>query len=106
MELLPTLTRRPASEFVNAQERDYSDRGAVNSTANAGPGSLAVRVEQAIRATGYPALRNVEVCERQAVVVLAGPVPTYYLKQVAQAASLTVAGVGHVQNDLEVITLR
>lgn len=64
---------------------------------------LAERVEHALCATGYGALRgiNVSVCVR--LVILAGRVPSYYLKQVAQETALAVPGTHQVRNGLEVI---
>jgi osmotically-inducible protein OsmY len=65
--------------------------------------SLAERVERALRATGYPALRTIEVSVHCRRVVLKGRVPSYYMKQMAQAVTLAVAGVQELCNDVEVI---
>ena len=64
---------------------------------------LAERVERALHATGYMLLRNIEVAVQARVVTLAGRVPSYYLKQVAQTAALSVPGIHRIQNDLEVV---
>jgi osmotically-inducible protein OsmY len=66
---------------------------------------LAERVERALRATGYGPLRGVEVAVHARYVILGGRVPSYYLKQVAQATALTVSGARHVRNDLDVARL-
>jgi osmotically-inducible protein OsmY len=63
---------------------------------------LAERVERALRATGYMPLRGIEVIVQAQLVILAGRVPSYYLKQVAQATALAVPGAQQVRNDLEV----
>jgi osmotically-inducible protein OsmY len=63
---------------------------------------LAELVERALGATGYGPLRNIEVTANEQLVMLGGPVPSYYLKQVAQAAALAVVGVHQVQNNLVV----
>jgi osmotically-inducible protein OsmY len=63
---------------------------------------LAERVERALQATGYGSLRGIKVTVRARYVVLGGRVPSYYLKQVAQTTALTVPGVHHVRNDLDV----
>jgi osmotically-inducible protein OsmY len=63
---------------------------------------LAERVERALHATGQGALRGVDVTAHARNVVLSGRVPTYYLKQIAQATALAVPGVHQVRNDLEV----
>jgi osmotically-inducible protein OsmY len=63
---------------------------------------LAERIERALRATGYGSLRGLEVTVRAGYVTLGGRVPSYYLKQVAQTAALTVPGTCNVRNDLDV----
>jgi osmotically-inducible protein OsmY len=63
---------------------------------------LAECVERALRATGYGPLRDLRVTARERLIILAGRVPSYYLKQVAQAAALVVPGVHQVRNDLDV----
>ena len=59
-------------------------------------------VERALCATGYGSLRGIVVTVRGRVVILEGRVPSYYLKQVAQAAALAVAGGHQIRNDMEV----
>jgi osmotically-inducible protein OsmY len=63
---------------------------------------LAERVERALRATGYGPLRGIQVAVQARLVILGGRVPSYYLKQVAQATALAVAGAHQVRNDLDV----
>jgi osmotically-inducible protein OsmY len=63
---------------------------------------LAERVGRALAASGYGPLRDLEVTVQARLVILAGRVPSYYLKQVAQATALAVRGVERVRNDLEV----
>ena len=67
---------------------------------------LAERVERALRATGYGPLRAVVVSVSARVVILLGGVPSYYLKQMAQATALAVPGAHQVHNDLDVIPPR
>jgi osmotically-inducible protein OsmY len=64
---------------------------------------LADRVERALRATGYGPLRDVQVTADAWRVALEGRVPSYYLKQVAQATALSVSGVREVRNNLQVV---
>jgi hypothetical protein len=64
---------------------------------------LAERVQRALGATGYPPLRAIEIAVCSPLTVLRGRVPTYHLKQVAQAAAMAVAGIGAVRNDVEVV---
>jgi osmotically-inducible protein OsmY len=63
---------------------------------------LAEWVRLVLYATGYGSLRVVEVSVRAGVAYLGGRVPNYHLKQIAQTTALTVPGIEHVQNDLEV----
>jgi osmotically-inducible protein OsmY len=65
---------------------------------------LAERVERAVRATGYPSLRAIEVAASQRLIILRGRVPSYYMKQMAQAAAVAVPGVCDLRNDLDVVT--
>ena len=55
-----------------------------------------------LRATGYGPLRGIEVTVQARLVILGGRVPSYYLKQVAQAAAMAVPGARQVRNDLDV----
>jgi osmotically-inducible protein OsmY len=63
---------------------------------------LAERVERALSATGYAPLRGIAVTVQGRMVMLTGRVPSYYLKQLAQATALAVPGAKQVRNDLEV----
>jgi osmotically-inducible protein OsmY len=64
---------------------------------------LGQRVELALRATGYLPLRGVEVSIDGQRAILTGRVPSYYLKQIAQTAALSVPGVLDLRNDVQVI---
>jgi osmotically-inducible protein OsmY len=95
--LLILPTREPTGEA----------RGAVQATAGLLAQGLedlrlAERVERALRATGYGPLRGIEVTVHARLVILAGRVPSYYLKQVAQTTALSVTGAQQVHNNLEV----
>lgn len=63
---------------------------------------LAERIEQALHATGYGALRAIDVSVRARIVYLIGQVPSFYLKQIAQATALAIPGTHRIQNDLDV----
>jgi hypothetical protein len=60
----------------------------------------------AIRATGLPALRNIQIEIDRGTVVLWGRVPTYHQKQLAQAVAQKVEGVRGVANGIEVVCRR
>jgi osmotically-inducible protein OsmY len=64
---------------------------------------LTAKVESALSRTGYTSLRNLRVSARHSAVVLRGDVPTYHLKQVAQAAALAVPEVRELRNELTVV---
>ena len=57
---------------------------------------------EALHAKGHGSLRGIEVGVHARMVILNGPVPSYYLKQVAQETVLSVSGVDQVRNNLEV----
>jgi len=64
---------------------------------------VADRAEARLRGNPYLALRNV-TCEYQdGVLTLRGCLPSYHLKQVAQAAVAEVEGVARVENRIEVL---
>jgi osmotically-inducible protein OsmY len=64
---------------------------------------MAEGAERALRATGYMPLRAVQVSVCGRVIILQGRVPSYNLKQAAQAAALGVLGIEELRNDLEVV---
>jgi len=63
---------------------------------------LAERIERALHATGHSALRAIEVLVNDRIVRLAGRVPSYYLKQIAQVTALAIPGTHGIDNDLDV----
>jgi hypothetical protein len=63
-------------------------------------------IGQSLRETGYPALRTVEIRVSGGDIVLAGRVPTYHLKQLAQAAVQQFLQVRGIINSIEVINGR
>ena len=64
---------------------------------------VAEGVERTLRATGHISLRDVQVSVSGRVVIVQGRVPSYYLKETAQTAALSVLGVEQLRNDLEVV---
>jgi osmotically-inducible protein OsmY len=59
--------------------------------------------ERALRNSPYLALRNVTCDCRDGVLTLRGCLPTYYLKQVAQAVVARLEGVRQVVNEIQVV---
>ena len=64
---------------------------------------LTEEVENALRATGYGALRTVRVSVSAGVVILAGRVASYYLKQVVHETALAIPGARQIHNGLNVV---
>ena len=54
-------------------------------------------VLEEFRRRGYPSLGGLSVAVHEGHVSLSGRLPTYYLRQVAQAAALSVSGVDRVE---------
>jgi osmotically-inducible protein OsmY len=63
---------------------------------------LCIRIREELAACGQLHLRRVRVSALDGNVVLGGRVPTYYLKQVAQARVLAMLGVKSLANELQV----
>jgi hypothetical protein len=57
---------------------------------------------QALQGSGYLVLRSVRCDVEDGVIVLSGTVPSFYLKQVAQAVLLRLGGIRAVRNAVEV----
>ena len=68
--------------------------------------ALVEAVGQVLRATGYPALREIQIEVERGTVVLWGRVPTYHQKQLAQARAQQVDGVRGIANGIEVLCCR
>jgi osmotically-inducible protein OsmY len=64
---------------------------------------LALEVEHRLRRSGYLALRDVSCDLYVGTVRLRGRLPSYYLKQVAQAIVSEIAGVHQVINHIEIV---
>lgn len=63
---------------------------------------LCDQIRQALRTTGYHSLRLLRVETASGCVALSGRVSSYYLKQMAQSAAMSVAGARRVVNEVEV----
>ena len=60
-------------------------------------------ISEALRRTGYGQLRTLELrCDDDAIT-LAGRVPTYFLKQMAQVTARNVPGVSCVRDEIQVV---
>jgi len=102
LEELKTTARRTARSADAAPDIELQIDSSVGSAPSPNP-DLASRIEQALRATGYPPLRNLHVLAVEGIAMLRGAVPSYYMKQIAQAAVSGVPGVSDVHNELEVV---
>lgn len=63
---------------------------------------LLVQVACELNRTGHPSLRQIALRSEANVIALSGEVPSFFLKQLAQATVLVVPGVARVQNYLRV----
>jgi osmotically-inducible protein OsmY len=70
------------------------------------PELLQSSVLAALRASGYRVLWNIDCEVRGSSVILSGVVPSFYLKQVAQAVALRIERVREVVNTVEVAPTR
>ena len=68
------------------------------------PVSATELAERQLRSSPYLALRNITCDSQGGVLVLRGFLPSYYLKQMAQAVVTCVDGVEQVVNQIEVVT--
>jgi len=59
-------------------------------------------VQRALQSTHYPPLRTVRVRETGGTIVISGRVPTYFMKQMAQAVAMAVAFDRTLRNELQV----
>jgi osmotically-inducible protein OsmY len=64
---------------------------------------LSQSIEHALATSGYMPLCSVEVSVHEGVVTLAGHVPTYYLKQMAQNI-VVQQGIELLSNNIEVVS--
>lgn len=83
------------SPVVRLLEEEWQDRP-----------SLSDDVWEALIRTGYGPLKTIELQSDGATITLVGTVSTYFLKQVAQTAALSVAGVVRIKNELCVVSPR
>jgi len=58
-----------------------------------------------LRRSPYLPLRDIRCDLMDGILTLRGRVPTYFLKQLAQTVTMTVPGIDHVANRIEVVTL-
>lgn len=66
--------------------------------------SVAELAERRLRSSPYLALRNVACDSQGGILVLRGCLPSYFLKQMAQAVVAQLEGVKQVINQIEVVT--
>ena len=63
---------------------------------------VAARVAESLKASGYAALKSVTAEHRGGAILLRGSVPSFYMKQIAQAVASKVHGVAILVNLLSV----
>jgi hypothetical protein len=100
------VTTEPVVDLPTGTRADFED-GAQEALAllfarNPDDVHLAECIGDALRATGYGALRAVDVTVEGPIVYLVGRVPSYYLKQIAQETARTLTGARQIHNELNV----
>ena len=83
--VLPRVLGRP----IMTDERDAEQR-------------VLMEITEALERTKYQPLRRVDASYDAGTVTLLGIVPTYFLKQVAQVAAMSVSGVRRIDDQLRV----
>ncbi len=63
---------------------------------------LHAQIDQVLKSTGYGPLRGIHVTAHEGHVHLNGRVPTYYLKQMAQAKVMSLDEVTTLENAISV----
>jgi osmotically-inducible protein OsmY len=63
---------------------------------------LLIEIAEAMERTKHPPLRQIDLHYDAGRVILMGLVPTYFLKQLAQATAMSVPGVDRIENQLRV----
>jgi hypothetical protein len=63
----------------------------------------AARAEMILRQSPYPALWTVSCQQANGALILSGPVPSFYLKQLAQIMVTKVLNGGQILNQIEVV---
>src|SRR5262245_39312834 len=81
-------------------DRATAASGTGTTTRQPGIGELA---EGRLRSNSYLALKNVSCEGHDRVLTLRGCLPSYYLKQVAQAVVAEVNGVERIDNQIDVV---
>jgi len=89
-----TATSVPETVAIPAENRVHPEATA--------PTKIAEQAEARLRGNAYLALKYVSCECRDGVLTLRGCVPSYYLKQVAQAAVAAIDGVSRIKNEIEV----
>lgn len=59
-------------------------------------------LQQQLRSSPYWSVRQLICVLEQGCVTVRGTLPSYYLKQVAQAVAIKALGVGRMQSDIDV----
>jgi osmotically-inducible protein OsmY len=76
--------------------------GILPASERADDGLLRDAVLQGLRHSGYRSLFNVQCDVTDGAVALAGVVPSFFMKQIAQTIILRLGGVNRLANNLEV----
>jgi osmotically-inducible protein OsmY len=98
---LPNILGRSAAQPATTSS-DETDRRNNQETRRISDEALVGWIHRAILGTGRGSLQRVIVRANAGHVVMCGRVPTYYFKQLAQQAAMSVPGVERIDNQLVV----
>lgn len=101
-----TLIESAEELYVREPARPAAQGGMRQSGESDADRALVEAVARALRATGHPGLRDLDIEITAGIVVLWGRVSTYHQKQLAQAMAQKVEGVRGVANGVEVVCCR
>ncbi|HEY2250003.1 MAG TPA: BON domain-containing protein [Planctomycetaceae bacterium] len=88
------------SKLLTVETLEYDGLTAPSSTTE-NP-RLVAAVRQALCRTGYASLKKLRVSAWHSAVVISGSVPSYHLKQMAQAVVLALPDVHALRNEIAV----
>jgi osmotically-inducible protein OsmY len=81
---------------------EYEPEMAMNSATDI-PSMVAEQARKQLQGQPYRALKHVSCDYRDGTLTLRGRLPSYFLKQMAQAAVARIAGVERIVNHIEVV---
>jgi osmotically-inducible protein OsmY len=92
----------PLSLAEVALPRKSSSHASVGMRTATHEGCIETSIQHALESANYPPLRTLHVRESGGAIVISGNVPSYFMKQMAQAVAMAVAFDRPLRNELRV----